>query len=279
MSGASGSGKTTIILQSIYAHQNGYQFPIEYDGKNFAYIVADRSMEETQKKADKLKINVEVYGIVDDRTFKLSYLEEPRMALMEAMKRIKNPFDVLVIDPIMLFMKGSNIDYQSVAQSLIWMNRVAFDMDVTILGVHHSTKTRSDFKFMRPQDRISGSAAFQGFSGTQLALIGAGELEEPFDELHVVSHMNAPYKALLTRDDNGWFQVISNEKAQLAKLGTFAKFFGKADKGTNKELEQFAEGIGMSRSQLYRELNKFVNDDMIVKVGRGVYALSENKEE
>lgn len=279
LAGASGSGKTTLLLQAIKAHYENMLFPIQFKGDNIAMIVADRSCQDVVARAKELGVNnVEIYGFVDDRTYDLRYLEDANMALSKCLERIKNPFDVLILDPMMLFMRGNNIDYKQVAMSLSALNRLAVDLNVTMVGVHHATKTRSDFKFMRPQDRISGSAAFQGYSGTQLALVQAVECGQPFDELTIISHTEPEQHYCLQRDPDGWFYVLDQQAELLARLGEFGKFFEAKPLATAQELSMFAASAGMQKTKFFKELKKLTDNGLLTKPQRGLYAVP-NKEE
>jgi len=223
--GASGSGKTTLVLQMIHANETGGSFPVALDGvAHVNYVVADRTAEETQKRADQLDIkNIEIYGISDDTKLPLSMLDRPELLLRQTLTKFKKMGDLIVIDPIMLFMEGEGKSYASVARSLIRLSRVAIENNITLLAIHHTVKTRTDFTFARPQDRISGSAAFQGYSGTQMVLIEGSETQRDYDDLVVVSHMSPKEQFRLQRDDAGWFTLQYNNgvdqlKAMLSAL-------------------------------------------------------------
>jgi RecA-family ATPase len=206
--GASGSGKTTLTLQAIQANQRNEPFPILFRGSKVGYVVADRTKSEVQTRLSRLDIhNVGLYSVVDDERLQMSLLHEPDKLLSVALRHFRDVPELLVLDPLAFFIKGSFLDYKAVAIALIELNRLAVKRDITILALHHATKARSDFAYLRPQDRILGSAALAGFSGTQLTLVEPGE-KEAYHTLHVVSHTAAPYHVMLRMGDDGWFKFI-----------------------------------------------------------------------
>jgi len=265
LAGASGSGKTTLVLQAIQAWQRDQPFPLKFTATNCAYIVADRTKDEVEGKARSLGLDIQLYGLVDDRKFKLELLNDPEAALWESMSRFKSPYDLLVIDPMMLFIRGNALDYRAMAVALIRMNRVACDKGLTIIATHHASKARSDFSFMRAQDRILGSAALQGFSGTQMILI---EPEEGKTDTHIfvsVSHTSAKEVTYLERTSDGWFvpaDVVAVPLVQAMQEGVPVNI---------KELRDVAEKQRMSPATLYRTLASCISEGLVMKVGHGMY--------
>jgi RecA/RadA recombinase len=265
LAGASGSGKTTLLLQAIQAWQRDQPFPLRFNAKNCAYLVADRTGTEVRDRAEALGVDIELYGLVDDRKFKKELLNDPDRALDVALQQFRKPYDLLILDPIMLFIKGNALDYRAVAVALVGLNRLAVDKNMTIIATHHASKARSDFSFMRPQDRILGSAAFQGFSGTQMILV---EPEEGKTDCHVfvsVSHTAAKEVTYLERNSEGWFipaDKVGVPLVQAMQEGVPVNI---------KELRETAEKQRMSPATLYRCLASCIKDGLVMKVGHGLY--------
>jgi len=265
LAGASGSGKTTLVLQAIQAWQREQPFPIQFNATKCAYIVADRTKGEVEDKANALGLDIEIYGLVDDRTFKLELLQDPESALLEALSRLKHPYDLLVLDPLMLFIRGNALDYRAVAMALIRLNRKAADKKITIIATHHASKARSDFSFMRAQDRILGSAAFQGYSGTQMILI---EPEEGKADVHCfvsVSHTAAKVVTFLERTSDGWF--VPSDKVGVPLVEAMRE----GAPVTITELREIGEKQKMSQATLYRCLGSCIKEGLVMKVGHGLY--------
>lgn len=262
LTGASGSGKTTLLTQALAALERGDSFPIQFPSsvKTVGMIIADRTVEETQERFRHLGIRAcTIYGVADDNTLPLSMLDRPGDLFTEVIKRC-GIHDAYILDPIMLFMEGSSIDYKNVAKSLIRMARFVIQNDITLLCTHHTTKTRSDFQFMRPQDRISGSAAFQGYSGTQLVLIEGKEQGLDFDKLVIVPHLSPPEEYRLVRGDDGYF-VTQQENAKGILDVLLKMFSGLYMK--RQEFDSQAHLLGLSKS----EVNDLIESGALVKQG------------
>lgn len=220
LTGASGAGKTTLITQALRALERGEDFPIMFPPtvKTVGMIIADRTVEETQTRFKHLGITTcSLYGLADDHTLPLSMLDNPAKLFGEVVSRC-GKHDAYILDPMMLFMEGSAIDYRTVARSLIRMARYVIQNNLTLLCTHHTTKSRSDFSFMRPQDRISGSAAFQGYSGTQLVLIEGKEQGLDYDKLIIVPHLSPPEEYRLCRGEDGYFITQQSQAKNLINV-------------------------------------------------------------
>jgi len=254
--GASGAGKTTLLLQSWLEHElHPGHFPISYDPriKSAGIIIADRTKSEAEARIATLGIkNLEVYGIVDDHALATDCIRRPDLLTKHVLPKFKEKHDLYFIDPIGLFMEGSLIDYKSVASSLIGLNRIASRLDATLLGVHHTTKPRSDVKFSRPQDRVSGSGAFPGYSSTQIMLIEGLETQATFDSLIIVPHMTPKEEYRLVRREDGYFALLEEQARGL--LTTLFESFNKFMK--LGEFKSLAAKNGLTDSQINQLLEE-----------------------
>lgn len=215
LAGPSGCGKTTLLMQAWALHEKGLRaFPILFDEAivSCGMILADRTKAEAEERAKYLKIErMEIYGLTNDHSLSTKAMRNPENLWKQVMERFKHQHKLMFIDPIGLFMEGSLIDYKSVAASLIRFNRHADLTSTTMVGVHHTTKSRSDWTFKRPQDRISGSGAFPGYSSTQCMMIESLELDKPYDKLVIVPHMTPKEDYCLVRMADGYFTVIEDD--------------------------------------------------------------------
>jgi hypothetical protein len=222
LAGASGCGKTTLILQAWAEHEAGRKFCLMFDPyvKKAGVIIADRTKSEAVSRCKHLGIkDIEIYGIVDDFTLSTDLIRRPEDLWHAIQKKLRPDNDLLIIDPIGLFMEGSLIDYKSVASTLIGFNRYAMRERKTLLGIHHTTKARTDSGFLRPQDRISGSGAFPGYSSTQCMMIeGLEEKQEGYDKLIIVPHMSPIERYRLVRKPDGYFTCME-ENAKEEMMG------------------------------------------------------------
>lgn len=214
LAGASGAGKTTLLMQAISSWAKGEVLFPEFTWageKGLAYIAADRPIKEVIDLSKRLGINeekVEFYGLVDDKTVTSQLLSSPMVLFKFVLSKITRPFDILVLDPIGIFVDGSINNYNHVARTLIPMNQMACEKDITIIATHHARKARTDFKYSRPQDRIAGSTAFLGYSGTQMVLVPGAEEGVREDVLYIVPHTMESSKVFMERGQDGLLRRV-----------------------------------------------------------------------
>lgn len=287
LAGASGAGKTTLVMQVLADWCNDKTFTpaLKFDATKIAYLVADRTCEEVRIRKKRLHIpdeKMQVYGIQDDLSFDLKNLKEGELALRTALHKFSNDYDMLVIDPIALFISGDTNNFREVAISLMKIGRIAIEKNITIFAVHHASKSRSDFTFKRPQDRINGSGAFQGFSGTQMVLIEGKEDDKAYDSLFVIPHMGPMQTTLLVRDEVGDFAVLEQNNTDIVQRGKLEIMFDKIPYGEPfhiTTIHRLAEDQGVSRSAAFKLVKEMLEDKTMKKVGRGEYCRVAIKED
>jgi RecA-family ATPase len=277
LSGASGSGKTTLI-QQILSRRDDTKMPFTLQGKGIAMAIMDRSAGAVEDRNKQLDItDIELYSLVGDKEFNLALIGHPNRLLTWVQSRFKKPFEILVLDPLMLLLDGTML-YEDVARSLIRLGHMAAIQNITILGTHHTSKARIETGFRRVHDRILGSGAFLGYSDTQLTLVDAPEQSTDYQSLHIKSHTSAgevhhfkwsneglllPYDPLMDAETGGKGEYNSETKAQMV---------------TTKQLTLVLEGIGMSRAKAYRTIDKMIKSNRLHKLERGLYYLMSETE-
>lgn len=224
IAGASGAGKTSIIMQLFHALQTGTPFfgMASKPGLKIGYIASDRGGDSLSYWANIMDVDmtqIPTISLIKDDTVNLNHLEKNPMNLLISLIKRLLPCDLLVIDPMIIFFGCDTKSYTANAQRLIYLNRVAHLHHVTILGTHHAVKARTDFGYRRPQDRISGTGAFLGYSSTQIFLDTPEESGTDHHTLHIVSHTAPPREIPLVRDDRGIFiyHEAKSEEVQIAE--------------------------------------------------------------
>ena len=223
LSGASGAGKSTIIAQLLAAIQAGedtffghrINHPIRV-----GYIAADRTWESYEELAARARLDlshIQIRSLVDDTSIDVDRLERDSMRLLYDLISSFDSPDLIVVDPMVVFLGVDPNKYNAVAPRLIKMGRWCKQDGFTILATHHATKARTDYSFKRPQDRISGSSALLGFTSSQLFLSAPDEIGKPYAEFTAVNHNDPPENIRLERGENGLF-VPYNEKQVNATL-------------------------------------------------------------
>lgn len=221
IAGASGSGKTTLILQSWLEHTKGNtEWPLRFPSraKTAAYVAADRTVDEAIERANYLGLkNIRFYGLNDDQRINRDLYRQPKDLWEYTIDQFDFEYEVLILDPMALYMEGNLNDFRCVAVSCATFGSRCKRLNKTILGVHHTTKPRSDVGFKRAQDRLSGSGAFAGYSSTQFMLIEGLEDDKEYDTLVAVPHMTPREETQLRRRPDGYFMVTRIEAERALK--------------------------------------------------------------
>ena len=276
LAGASGSGKSTFTLQAIRAHLNEDAFPLRFQGKTFAYVVGDRTVGELKGRAEEIGVKIPMVGIVDDHSIPPSLLKDPRQLLSIIIRdRLKEVPDVLILDPLALFLGGSVVDYLSTAQGMIYLNRFAIQHNITLLALHHASKQRTDWSYKRPQDMILGSAALQGFSGDQMVIVEPEEKGKNH-RFYSQSHTSPPIDVELEQGSGGWFKVVRgclNPSSLIGWLGSLDE-----REWTTGKIHELGNQMGMSRSTINYHIKEWVEQGVLIRPKHGVYVLNPELE-
>ncbi|TFH63976.1 MAG: AAA family ATPase [Gemmatimonadales bacterium] len=223
LAGASGAGKTTLIMQilrSLTRNEPVFGRPTLRDIR-LGYIAADRTWRSYQKTAAHVGLDLSSIGVralVDDPAIDLKLFEASPIEELERLIGLLLPCDLIVVDPLVVFLGVDTNKYHLNAARLIRLNKLCRTNHVTLLGTHHATKARSDYSFKRAQDRISGTSALLGFTSTQLFLAAPEETEreDGCAEWHIISHHAAPTTILLNRGEGGTFEWAGEESLNQA---------------------------------------------------------------
>jgi hypothetical protein len=261
-----------VILQALKAWEQKEDFPFTFDATSVGYLVADRGEGDVKELADSLGLKkVHIYGFVSDKSFPLSYLREADVMLEKCLDKVGRNHDLIILDPLLPFMREKNTkDLTATMLSLIPFSRMADSENITILGSHHSTKTRTDFSYLRAQDRSSGSAGMQGYSCVQLALVEGVEMGAPLHMLEITPHREARASFFLERGEGGWFRIVDKGKAKLGKL---RNVFEENESLPTRDLVEMGKAMGISKTSLYRELDKLIADGELKRDVHGMYSI------
>lgn len=222
LSGASGAGKSTLIAQLLATIVNGEDTFMGHQINHpirIAYIAADRTWDSYAELAERAQLDtsrLQIRSLVDDTSIDITMLEWQSMRLLKSLIDSFDHPDLIVVDPMVVFLGVDPNKYNAVAPRLIQMGRWCKEGGFTILATHHATKARSDYSFKRPQDRISGSSALLGFTSSQLFLSAADEIGKPYSEFTAVNHNDPPESIKLGRNDVGLFVPFNEQQVSAA---------------------------------------------------------------
>jgi hypothetical protein len=240
-------------------------------GTRVGYIAADRGGDSLDYWANTMDVDlsqIKIRSLIKDEDIDLKKFESNPMGLLLQLVRQMMPLDLLIIDPLIVFFGTDTKSYTTNAKCLIQLNRVAHQHKVTILGIHHAVKARTDFGFKRPQDRISGTGAFLGYSSTQIFLDTPEESGLPHHSLHIISHTAAPIELKLQRDSHAVFHLAENEEQRVAQMILSAVPNDGA--AATADIVNALGDVPRRTIELY--LSRLLREGLLVKPAHGRYA-------
>lgn len=289
MAGASGSGKTDLLLQYLSEIQQSQPFfnHTVNPGNRIAYIGTDRPIEEYEEKFILRSIpkNFPICSVVTQSDFRPRDIAQPHKRiptlkrLVDGLRATDPTVSVIVLDPLSTFLPSKLGDYHLVADALIEMTRFCADENLTILGTHHATKLKPDTAFKRPQDRILGSAALLGYSGTHMFLTSPEESpDDDFYTLTLVPHNYPPESYKLLRDPLGRFQIVTAADAVAREASKSPDFLPIPHAPDSIHIDDIAKSLPhLSRATIYRHTQKLLDSGIVASPQRGYFQRLDQK--
>ena len=280
LTGASGAGKTTLLFQILRNFLDKEPiFGHTHTSGTLGYIVGDRCEDEYQEKFELMRLKpFPILSLVDHKDFEPKKIRDPekRAAYLEHLIGCLGNPTLVVCDPLALFIGAKNLnDYMGIMEAFMPINRMCKRLGVTLIGTHHAGKLRETTKFNRVQDRVNGSGALLGFTGTQMILSDAEELdnnENRVYEFRVVPHNYPPRTFKLVRDQLG-FHEYRDEDAQLQASIDAADLLGLIPNYplTISGIDLVGAGTGKSRATIYRQLGQLEEVGLIKRNREGYF--------
>lgn len=231
--GSSGAGKTSfmgwftaqLLTQSSILGHPCQRPPF------IAYIGGDRIVEDALQKLSLAGWEAPAhFSIVDDDSSEteahisqlgekkefLSYFQWILKKLATDRNEERIPIDSLIIVDSMSTIFGiepAGSYLSKVAKPLLRLNRFCRKFKITIILIHHATKTKANDRYIKAQDRALGSMALQGFTSTQMSLTEPELTESPDSGIYLFewrSH-SAPKEEFEFRrsdDEAGKFEYL-----------------------------------------------------------------------
>lgn len=260
--GAAGVGKTAMLAEWFVRIRDGRKIwghdtnvPTE-----ILYVAADRQWASHQQWFDTAGFKeFRHYSVADDKSINAEWLRQPQNALKlfdKIMLELNpRPGALITLDPVApLFILGDQNRPRDVAATLLHFSRFTSKYRVTLICTAHFSKQKSDVmsQYRRPQDRISGSGAFAGFSDTQMYLVDPEPPDQPYHVFGWVPRHCKPETVRCVRDDHGLFVPCTDTGGEIDEL---LKLMPEGRSISIGDLEELAfETLGMSRRTLYRRL-------------------------
>lgn len=284
LSGPPGGGKTCFVASLVKALQAGETiFGKASSAPPFIGIVAaDREWADAKQWYDTAGVpDLPSFSVVDS-DISLAQLKkrDPLLLLDDIISTHFQapPNSLIIIDPISYWAGGDMNRYMQVYTALIGLNRFCLQHQITVIGLAHTGKQKADAKdrYTRPQDRINGSAALLGCSGTQMALETPDQTETQHYRFTWVPHHAQAESFDLDRDpDTGLFHEAVPTAAQIIRPEILALLpIAPAEPVQPKDVLKLMAGAKLelvSRVSLHAWLKRWCDAGVVEQVAPGQY--------
>ncbi len=280
--GAPGVGKTTMMAEWIQRWRTGRTICGHATNPAAAYyfIAADRSWASHQQWFNAVGYpDIPHYSVVNDPTFNSIDLLKPHEApaqfarILDRLQPI--PGSSVFIDPVApIYIAGSTNDHRAVARSMVEFHVQTEQRQINLYLTAHFAKQRADPRelYARPQDRVSGTHAWQGFSDTIVYMVDPLPPQQPYTMLGWAPHHARAEDFAFVRDSaTGLFipyDVIREDESSAYILDSFNET-GPTDLSLIRDRVLLQHGY--SRATVTRALARLLLDGRICKTGRGKY--------
>ena len=288
LGGGSGVGKTALLAWMATCFRDG--IPIFGHPVNpvpaIGYIAADRPWADSRLWFEAVGFpEIHYYSMVDDRQFNTARLQgaKPKIHAEIFEEFVNNlqmpPGSLLFVDPIALFLGGDLNHYIRMAIGCVNLYRVVLARQLCVVGIVHSGKQKGEKdRYVRLQDRLSGSMAQLGHTGTQMYLAGPEEMDSPYHTFHWNPHHAPPDTFQIEQDrTTGLFKPVGDDVAAGPPLVLSDEVLGflgglpppGTPVNTPGLLQLFIDS--MDRATIFRRVRLCVASGHLRKLKHGVY--------
>lgn len=173
LGGSSGSGKTTLLFQTLAAWQRGESvFGHQSNPVPYSYVSLDRSRSSVNRTLERLQLQSDITRILSQEDF-----QSTNNTVSEVINKslsVHSDSKLLVVEGYQTIVGDASNKYSQVSSLLRRTATLCAQKQITILGVAHSPKMKSEEAFQHSRELILGSVAWGAFSDTVITV----QLEE-----------------------------------------------------------------------------------------------------
>lgn len=267
LGGSSGSGKTTLVFQTLAAWQNGEDVfghtshPVPY-----VYASLDRSRSSVTRTLQRLDLESAITNIVCQE--ELPETANTIDAVITAINKLHPTARLFVLEGFQTLIGEKGNSYAPVASLLKRSAKICSKSQVTILGIAHSPKMKSDESFKHSRELILGSVAWGAYSDTIITV----QLDESTGNIQVnVLPRNAASEVFYyVFGPQG--RLISLDSAKPREAIRFKIEAVSAGSSIMRaEILQWAEAYGVSSKTADRVITECLKNKVLNAISPGIY--------
>ncbi len=165
LGGSSGSGKTTLIFQTLAEWQDGNPvFGHESHPVAYSYLSLDRSRSSVTRTLQRLELDQVITRVLCQEEF-LGVANTVTEVVKTAI-RLHPDSRFFIIEGFQTLVGDASNKYSQVSSLLRKTAELCSKYKITILGIAHSPKMKSDESFQHSRELILGSVAWGAYSDT-----------------------------------------------------------------------------------------------------------------
>jgi len=188
LGGSSGSGKKTLVFQTLAAWQAGESvFGHTSNPVPYSYISLDRSRSSVVRTLQRLELESVITRVLCQEEYQKC--DNSIAGVVDVALKHHTDSKLLVIEGFQTIVGDASNKYAQVSSLLRRSASLCSQRQVTILGIAHSPKMKSDESFQHSRELILGSVAWGAYSDTVITV----QLEEATGNITVkILPRNAP---------------------------------------------------------------------------------------
>lgn len=285
----SGAGKTAFLacmIRSLLHASSFLGMPIQHRPPWIGVISADRGWSDHHKwyKLEGIA-DIPHYSMIDDLRYHYEsrFMEKDKRKIVNScIDHLKAPRGGMVVSDTGGPYIGDIIKYDSVAANLGMLNQVAIERGISKGLVLHAKRPHTGpEQNLRKSDRVAGSIAIRGYTGTIITLSCVEEHEDGIQEVVISPHHQREQSWRIPRDKEGRWRLDDaiptsptvNVAGKVSELSDSAAIVYSCvpDAPSTIYGTKVAEALtgSIGKSQVYNILNDLAKKKLIVKGDEG----------
>lgn len=273
ISGPSGAGKTTFMLQMAYDWCRGEDvlghksFPAD-----FCFVACDRSESSLRARMDLLEMDI---GLIPHCSLigRTGLVDHTVEGMIKEARRVSPQLDVIFADGFASLCPGRINDAKDVSLFLRQTTKLLHDERITLIATVCAGKTREGQGYNSPRDRIAGSSAWSACTSTKL-MLDFTDLRS-FSDYHRVLYIGVP--DLPARSMGLLFsgpQLIESEEVTLlAGMDEWLESLEAGYEFTTKDAVDQGEAAGHSKRKIEYWLSTMTRLSSLTHPSKGKYVV------
>lgn len=270
ISGPSGTGKSTLMLQMLEDWRNGREvFGYKSFPADFHIVSCDRPASHLSRTMQRLGLSPKDFphfSVVDRIRDRERHGEFSLDELVANARRSSTKLRLLAIDGLAALCPNKVIDHSGVAQFLTNASRLCEQHDFTILGTVYASKTPG----ATPRESILGCTAWSAYTESKIII----EASAARRTVHLCTS-NLPDMQFEMIQDSKTGEFVDGLASMSEELDRWLATCEPGALVTSRQVFEISEHLEISKRTAERWINGQLSLGTLVKVDRGEYRVAQ----